>query len=99
MFALIGAVVGFILGVKAARTVLIDGAERLVVGWARDRNNYLHTLRRELANWLMQTDPDAFHRLFMQVVGEAQRLQQMTLEDARAQLATLSKNLYHRGKL
>lgn len=61
---LVGVVLGFWLGARAAAEGVKPGIQQLARTQAYDRNNYLRILRRELANHLMQRDPAMFERLY-----------------------------------
>ena len=55
---------GFWIGGKATTEGVKPGLQQLARTQAYDRNNYLPILPRELANHLMQRDPEAFARLY-----------------------------------
>lgn len=83
--ALVGAIVGFLLGNSSARASMRGKLGEYALQWSNDRARYLSVLRRELANAIMQRDPDRLERAYSKLSDSFRKFREFSKSQ---QLAT-----------
>ena len=63
-------VAGFILGARSLQSAMFQEKTELNRASGLDRSLLLHTLRRELANYLIQKDGQKFKSIYLDLIHE-----------------------------
>jgi len=87
---LVAVVLAFNFGSKATASAAKVTIAKLLSDQAHDRMNFLSTLRRELANILIWSDPVRFRQLYQLVMTETGALKDLTSKGAQQRLDALS---------
>ncbi|MGC1584636.1 MAG: hypothetical protein WA791_02875, partial [Rhodomicrobium sp.] len=86
IIALVG---GFLLGWRSGAKAVVPALSQAANTQAIDRANYLHTLRREVANILIWRDPGRYLQLYKELNSEITSLASWRPEDVRKRLTEL----------
>ena len=89
--AIAGVIVGFFVGFRMASRSLQTAVHEFNLNSVSDRNFALRVLRRELANWMFQRDPDRYLRIYEKLHEEGMVISAADKSEQEAQLTRLTE--------